>query len=261
MSSLRISCYRGFATQTLRNVLVSAPSIFWVQKGVKVLTTASRQHTGPTPVADAQHLLLVPARTRLRFANQPRHGEFIAYQIALLVPAKPALLAVSPQMAAFEPPLLSMTATLRQLCALSIEPHSDAMQSHITAMWQQQLAECGALTYLYCTAQASITEQLQQLFLQNPAADHQIKTHAASLAMSRATLIRRLQAEGSSFRQLLLDCRMNHALALLQRGVPQALLAGACGYDSDIRFRRRFVEHFGMTPQAYQATLQPLRRD
>ena len=259
MSSIRTSCYRGFATQTLRNVLVSAPSVFWVQQGVKVLHTARGEPSDTRAVADDQHLLLVPARTRLQFANQPRQGEFMAQQLMLLSPVKPSLLALSDRVTGFVPPLLTMTAALRQLCLLSLEPHSAAMQQQIAALWQQQRAEVGALRYVFSAAQASVSEQLQQLFASNPAADHQIEPHAAMLGMSRATLIRRLHAEGTTFRQLLRDCRMNHALALLQQGQSLLLLPSACGYDSEARFRLRFVDHFGITPQAYVATLQPAK--
>lgn len=257
MSSIRTSCYRGFATQTLRNVLVSAPSVFWVQQGVKVLQTAGDAASDTQQVADDHHLLLVPARTRLQFANQPRHGEFVAQQICLLAPVKPSVLASSDAATRFTPPLVAMTPSMRQLCLLSLQPHSDAMQRHLAAMWQQQLAEVGALRYLYSAAQASVSEQLQQLFSSQPAADHQIESHASALAMSRATLIRRLHAEGTSFRQLLRDCRMNHAIGLMQQGQPLALVPAACGYDSDVRFRQRFVAHFGVTPQDYLQTLSP----
>ena len=248
MSFIRISRYRGFATQLLRNVLVSSPSIFWVQQGTKELDSHN--------IADEHHLLLVPARTRLNFANQPRQGEFVAQQISLLAPAK----RVTPELTVttgFKPPLLKLTPLLRQLCLLSLQPQSSAMQQHLLAMWHQQLSELGALTYLYSAAQASVSEQLQHWFMQAPAADHQLELCAKNLAMSRATLIRRLAKEHTTFRQLLLDCRMNHALNLMQQGVSVTLLSHACGYDSEVRFRRRFVSHFGMTPLSYFHTLQP----
>lgn len=251
MSFIRTSRYRGFATQTLRNVLVNSPSIFWVQQGAKDL--------GSQRIADEHQLLLVPARTRLQFANQPRQGEFLAHQICLLVPPKRLKQeALTP--AVYTPPLLPLTPLLRQLCLLSLLPQSTAMQQHLLAMWHQQLVELGALTYLYSAVQASVCEQLQQWFLQAPQADHQLDSCAEKLAMSRATLMRRLLSEGTTFRQLLIDCRMNQALTFMQQGMSVTLVPQACGYESEARFRQRFVAHFGVTPLDYFQTLQPTRK-
>lgn len=250
MSFLRVHTYKGYATQSLRNVAVTSPSMFWIQRGEKRLASGI--------VVDEQQLLLVPARSRLTFANLPRQGEFVAQQLSLLAPVKPGLLAASAEHE-FAPPLLTVDASLRHLLEFSMAPHSEAVQQSLLALWQQSLAERGALQYLYSAATASVSEQLLQWFQANPAAEHSLVVYAQRLAMGRATLIRKLHAEGCSFRQLLVDCRMNHALALMQQGHSTLMLAPACGYDSESRFRQRFVAHFGMTPQAYQQTLQPTR--
>ncbi len=69
------------------------------------------------------------------------------------------------------------------------------------------------------------------------------------LAMSEATLRRRLAAENLRFETLLLEVRMHHAMALLQTtgwSVPQ--VAEACGYQAHARFSSRFRERFGCSP-------------
>nr|WP_259372002.1 helix-turn-helix transcriptional regulator [Caldimonas mangrovi] len=74
---------------------------------------------------------------------------------------------------------------------------------------------------------------------------------AARLAMSEATLRRRLRAEGASFNELLADVRMSFAMTLLQstdRSV--AHIASDVGYESASRFAIRFRERFGFAPTA-----------
>jgi AraC-like DNA-binding protein len=69
------------------------------------------------------------------------------------------------------------------------------------------------------------------------------------LAMSEATLRRRLVDEQTSFRELLQDIRMHHAMTLLQTtrwSLTQ--IADACGYRASSRFSLRFKQRFGCSP-------------
>ena len=67
-------------------------------------------------------------------------------------------------------------------------------------------------------------------------------------------LVRKLAAEGRSFRQVLTQVRLGHALTLLQQGFNPLQTALACGYDSPGRFAARFKEEFGLTPYQYLRT-------
>ena len=72
-----------------------------------------------------------------------------------------------------------------------------------------------------------------------------------ALAMSEATLRRRLANESVRFEHLLIDTRMHHALMLLQTttwSIPH--IAQACGYQSSARFSNRFRARFGYLPSA-----------
>ncbi len=72
-----------------------------------------------------------------------------------------------------------------------------------------------------------------------------------ALAMSEATLRRRLASECVRFDNLLLDVRMHHAMMLVQTtswSIP--LIAQACGYQSRARFAERFRARFGYLPSA-----------
>lgn len=74
---------------------------------------------------------------------------------------------------------------------------------------------------------------------------------AKHLALSEATLRRRLAAEGTTFGDLLTDVRMSFAMLLLQstdRAVNRIALE--VGYESASRFAIRFRERFGFPPTA-----------
>jgi AraC-like DNA-binding protein len=74
---------------------------------------------------------------------------------------------------------------------------------------------------------------------------------AADLALSEATLRRRLAAEGTSLTELLVDARMAAALTLLQATTqPVSHIALSVGYESPSRFAVRFRERFGFAPTA-----------
>ncbi len=85
------------------------------------------------------------------------------------------------------------------------------------------------------------------------APDQRWTAHEAgrALAMSEATLRRRLAGESVRFEKLLVDIRMHHAMMLLQTtswSIPR--IAQACGYQSRARFADRFRARFGYLPSA-----------
>ncbi|MBT2406625.1 MULTISPECIES: AraC family transcriptional regulator [unclassified Streptomyces] len=76
---------------------------------------------------------------------------------------------------------------------------------------------------------------------------------AARLAVSPATLRRRLQREGTSFQQLKDHVRRDAAIAgLAESGEPIAELAARLGFSEDTAFHRAFRRWTGTTPGAYR---------
>lgn len=83
---------------------------------------------------------------------------------------------------------------------------------------------------------------------------------AALLGLHERTLQRRLAAEGSSFREILLDARMETAARLLASGnMPVTLLAGALGYADTPAFTHAFRKCAGMSPRAYRQNRRTMR--
>ncbi|MFK0198882.1 AraC family transcriptional regulator [Streptomyces lavendulae] len=76
---------------------------------------------------------------------------------------------------------------------------------------------------------------------------------AARLAVSPATLRRRLRQEGTSFQQLKDHVRRDAAIAgLAEGGEPIAELAARLGFSEDTAFHRAFRRWTGTTPGAYR---------
>lgn len=93
------------------------------------------------------------------------------------------------------------------------------------------------------------TERVRMLLAAAPGDDWHAEAVAARLAMSPATLRRRLAAEGSGFRDVLEEVRLSHALVLVQGSrQPLKWVALRCGYHSASRFAERFRERFGCLP-------------
>ncbi|UUX94041.1 helix-turn-helix transcriptional regulator [Aquabacterium sp. J223] len=96
---------------------------------------------------------------------------------------------------------------------------------------------------------ATLSRQLRRLLTTSPGTTWSADVVGRHLAMSEATLRRRLAAEGTSLTELLVDVRMSYALTLLQatdRSV--ATIANDAGYESASRFALRFRQRFGFAP-------------
>ncbi|MBU3868565.1 helix-turn-helix transcriptional regulator, partial [Streptomyces sp. 4503] len=76
---------------------------------------------------------------------------------------------------------------------------------------------------------------------------------AARLAVSPATLRRRLREEGTSFQELKDTVRRDEAVSSLTEGAePIADLAARLGFSEDTAFHRAFRRWTGSTPGAYR---------
>lgn len=121
--------------------------------------------------------------------------------------------------------------------------------------------QCRLMDFLFALAerghafkgsrQSRTAGRLRTLIGEAPDQNWTAQEAGRALAMSEATLRRRLAGEGVRFEELLIDTRMHHALMLLQTTswtIPH--IAQACGYQSRARFSDRFRTRFGYLPSA-----------
>lgn len=81
---------------------------------------------------------------------------------------------------------------------------------------------------------------------------------ASELAMSEATLRRKLMREATTLTDILLDARMSMALKLLQSTEkPVSQVAQDVGYQTASQFAVRFLQRFGFTPTAIRVGSHP----
>lgn len=101
------------------------------------------------------------------------------------------------------------------------------------------------------TEDVTLAMKLRRLFATDLAAPWTMAVVAKHLAMSEATLRRRLAAEGATLSDLLTDLRMSSAMVLLQStDFAVNRIALEVGYESASRFAIRFRERFGFPPTA-----------
>lgn len=98
-------------------------------------------------------------------------------------------------------------------------------------------------------SRSSTGERLRRLLEQQPERRWTTKIAGHALAMSEATLRRRLNGENMKFDALLREVRLQHGMTLLQpTSWPLTQIADASGYLSAARFSARFRTRFGISP-------------
>jgi AraC-like DNA-binding protein len=107
-------------------------------------------------------------------------------------------------------------------------------------------------------AELGIADQVRELLMaQAPDRLSGLDDTAKRLGCSRATLMRRLAAEGQRFGALVSERRIGHARQLLASGNrPIADIALACGYAEAASFTRAFTKQCGETPSRWRKAAQ-----
>jgi AraC-like DNA-binding protein len=173
---------------------------------------------------------LVPSRIRLSCAAPPHaalYGELLGGPVAFDAGANELRFDVRwlDHPLAFANPITA--ATVRQTC-------------------DQLLAEMHSA--------AGLAGRLASLLLQSPGHFPDIEAASAQLEMTSRTLRRRLQAEGTSYQQLLDTVRRQLALDYLQRtGMSVEDIASSLGFSDAANFRHAFKRWTGRTAGSYRS--------
>lgn len=95
----------------------------------------------------------------------------------------------------------------------------------------------------------TLAAQIREMIATDPAKEWSSEEFEHALAMSGATLRRRLAAEGTSLREVIADARLSQGLTLLSTtNLPVKTVALRVGYSSASTFSRRFSERYGVEP-------------
>lgn len=113
------------------------------------------------------------------------------------------------------------------------------------------LAESGV--FLPWQRKAAFSERIVSLVSSDLSHAWSVVEVGNHLAVSQATLRRKLRSEGTSFRQLLLQHRMERArLYLRSTNWNLTRVSAAVGYSSVPRFISRFVQEYGAHPDSFR---------
>jgi len=247
--------YRAQVSQDLRRVPVLQHCLVLVEQGAKELV-ADDGAVAHVAVGDSAVLY---AGGRPTIGNRPDAvaGHYAALVLALGPRALAAFRQLYPTLSGEAPPSsrawslrlgdAALAAAIRHACAgLEDGAVSDRVVLHRCVEVLAVLAERGVILPDGVPASSST---IQALVAARPHLPWSAADAARALAVSEATLRRRLAAEGTCFRDLAAEARLGHGLHLLQTTrQPIIEVAAACGYDSPSRFAARFRDRFGMSP-------------
>lgn len=235
----------------LRRVLVDFPSLILVQAGRKRIRSA-----GVTVTADRGEMLAVPAGSEIEVTNAlPAAGPYEAFCLAFdpelsstieTAPAQARIIASA--VALGRPPAYLLSAFQRALT--SCERPADSPQNIVRHQFQEVLLALEAMGWRFDVRAANKpAARLRRLLGSDPARRWKVREVGRSLGMSEATLRRRLEEDGLSFRTIIAQVRMGRALTLLQSSDrPVTQIAYDVGYESLSQFTAKFRRHFGQSP-------------
>ncbi|MDE0004220.1 MAG: AraC family transcriptional regulator [Rhodospirillaceae bacterium] len=102
-------------------------------------------------------------------------------------------------------------------------------------------------------ARDDTVDKVRRLLLQQPGAAPGLEDIARSICVSGRTLRRRLQASGTTYRNIVTEVRMTLAAEYLRNtGLSMSEIAFFLGYSDVTAFHRSFRKYFGMTPVTYR---------
>ena len=236
---------------TFRALVAERPAVVRVRQGEKRVGRG-----GAWLAVGPGRLAVLPAGEPLTIENKPTPGgPFLA---SALVLGPESLPLGDPDRVATDDRALAAFDRAAAACEDPLLP--PALREHAVAEVILWLAQEGV--GLGPARAADLASRLRALLAEDLAMPWMAPEAARSLAVSEATLRRRLAREGTSFSDLLADLRMTRALGLLQAtGHPVNRVALEVGYECPSRFAARFRARFGISPSAVRGQVDRIGTD
>ena len=227
------------------------PLVILVLRGRKLLTAP-----GPEQVAVAGDVVALPAGSTVDLVNEPgRDGPYEAVSV-IYDEALPATLVPAADLTPLARPTVlkairaEFGEAIHRARAALVNPETvpERIARHRLVEVLGWMADLG-LTFPPPRT-ASTGDRLRALVAADPGTAWSTDRAAAALAISEATLRRRLANEGETLTSLIQDVRMTHAMLLLQATDDPILhVALACGFGHPSSFARLFKARFGTSPR------------
>ncbi len=256
---LPFSIYSSKREQHLLNVPIHKPLLVCVATGNKHLGNDGER------VCRAGHFVFLATQAGINMRNIPGDIEYCALLIefdvddfACLSPSdiEPKKLKNSSDKT------LPVTGPLSDLMSLALEQFVHWSAIAPETLWSARRQELLKLLLLEghkglseLAGEARLSQRLYALIEADLSSDDTAQVFARKLAMSEASLRRRLKAEGTGIQQLKDAARLGRALHLLQSSdLSVAAVAEQCAYQSPSRFTDKFKQRFGLTPSELRKT-------
>lgn len=239
---IRQSCHAAFHAVTAEQ-----PAVVLVRSGRKVARSDNYELS-----IETGHVGVVPAHVAFRIENQPAQGRYIASAILLdaLQLARTELPEGIPERSCGDDRLVA--AFERAAIALDDPLTPAAIAEHNVREALLWLAEAGI--GFGPSRPLGFVDKLRTKLASEPDAPWRSTEAARAMAVSEATMRRRLAEQGTTFGDLLADVRMTNALGLLQTTeLPINRIALDVGYCCPSRFAKRFRSRFGVAPSAIRS--------
>lgn len=241
------------------------PHLYLIQQGHKRVRWQQRE-----VVVHAGELLIIDGGQTVDIVNQPSDEGVFSCQLLICDP----LLFCAPQaqIETAPPTAFDAVLALRKLpCALMHSFETTSLALALKHRFPSVIIRHKMLEILLWLKQFNIsfmhnearnlTQRVRRCLATDP---HNIWTAAEvadTLSMSEVVLRRKLSAENTALRNLMIDVRMSSALALLQStDWPISVIAQHVGYESSSRFAERFRKRFGFAPTAIRGHQRPMER-
>ena len=247
---LPCDCLRAVEAQRVRNYELESGLLAIPLLGRSRITDGSR-------IIDVEpgQILVVPNARSIDWEQFPddQAGEYVAIGIhldqSLLESAQkllPETVAADPGQISIEPLSLLIQPLLRWTEVMSHGKR--ALSLHAIVEVIIRLHEVGHLGLLRIP-RPTFASQIRKLVASDPGRDWLSEEFEDRLGVSGPTLRRKLAAEGTSLRAVLIEARVGQALhLLLTTRLPVKTIAAKVGYDSAATFSKRFTERYSLDP-------------
>lgn len=254
------SCYKP---QTIAKVVFNKPALLLVVSGSKEILLPNKRY-----VAKSGEFLIVPADTEFWIGKYPDEATGIYQGLGFRFDIE----TIQEFQKSFGQGIESW----------NLAPHWHAPASESSLEWVAQwldwsrkypvsiqiqrhrlvellllFAQAGLAGNILVSRSPSWRQRVSQMLGVDPARAWRCKEVCKALGVSESAMRRRLQVEGTNFRELLEEVRLMSGLTMVQEThLTICQVADAVGYQSQSRFTDRFKERFGVTPTALRRSGQ-----
>jgi AraC-like DNA-binding protein len=239
-------------TATCHRLSATDSSLVMVMDGRKII----RQQKSEI-IAPAGSIALLPSGNEFDITNEVgKSGHYQALAIYFDAAVLPAMAAPKTRVVDKVTTITSATPDLvraMEMAASAIEDQTLPKQIAAHRLGELLLwVQSEGFTLVRPRTQNLLIE-LRKLLASDPSARWPTAEVARKLAVSEATLRRKLAKAGTTLTDVAIDVRMTSALAMLQTSEENITsIALAVGYDSPSRFALRFRDRFGLSPSEFR---------